>query len=112
MCSTTADVERFLKDFWRASSLKNIVLVPRDVNTEGLLALNLTKKAALGMLMDLDVKNYCGGPESDSDCPGQVWMFGVVHNGIEAYIKLRLDDYGPKCISFHPAKHALCYPHK
>ena len=64
--------------------------------------------------MNLTVDDYCEGPEPDKDRPGEVWLFGKRISGKEVYIKLKIAQVGKepiaKCLSFHPAKHPLCFP--
>jgi hypothetical protein len=86
-------------------------------NIQGLLTLNMTQAQAIDCVCLLTRDDYCSGPEADRDEDGkEIWIFGCVENGIEVYIKLRLDPNKPFSTpvirSFHPAEYPLSYPLK
>lgn len=107
----------FLKEFKEiVTDGRGLDIVSRKENLESLLELGLTRKNAEHEILSLSVSDYCSGPEPDQDRRGSVWMFGKTIGGREVYIKLKIADVGDvkiaKCISFHVAKHPLCYPLK
>lgn len=86
-------------------------------NIQGLVTLNMTETQAKKRVCTLQRADYSSGPEPDRDEDGkEIWKFGCVENGIEVYIKLRLDPKKPfprpVIRSFHPAEHPLDYPLK
>ena len=60
------------------------------------------------------MEDYCDGPKPDKDRPGEVWEFGKLMEGKDVYIKLKIAHVErvklAKCISFHEAERALCFP--
>lgn len=86
-------------------------------NIQGLTTLNMSQAQAIQRICSLSADKYCCGPEADRDEDGkEIWVFGCVENGVEVYIKLRLDPKKPfsrpVVRSFHPAEHPLNYPLK
>jgi hypothetical protein len=78
--------------------------------------MGLNKQTQKDEIFSLTVEDYVSGPNPDKDLPGQIWVFGKMIEGIEVYIKLKIDltDKGKiaKCISFHSAEYELRYPYK
>lgn len=110
-------VAKFLKEFKKiATAGRGLDLIPRAENIACLAELRITKKNQKEEIMNLTVDDYCEGPEPDKDRPGEVWLFGKRISGKEVYIKLKIAQVGKetiaKCLSFHPAKHPLCFPFK
>lgn len=88
-------------------------ILNRDRNRDGLITIGITKAQRDEVIRSLTPDDYCEGPLPDETQPGNVWVFGKHVEGIEVYIKLKLTaTEAPKCISFHPAEHALRYPLK
>jgi hypothetical protein len=89
-------------------------IIPRHANVACLAELGLTRKNQREEILALTVSDYCEGPEPDKDRPGEIWVFGKRIGGKEVYIKLKIARVGKekmaKCLSFHPAKHPLCFP--
>jgi hypothetical protein len=110
-------VAKFLKEFKKiATTGRGLDLIPRAENIACLAELRITKKNQKEEIMSLTVDDYCEGPEPDKDRPGEVWLFGKRISSKEVYIKLKIAQVGKetiaKCLSFHPAKHPLCFPFK
>ena len=91
-----------------------VLFVSRPKNEEALLALEMSKKAAIEEMRLLTLDTYCGGPQEDRDRAEQVcWMFGLSIKGQEIYVKLVID--APrglerlKILSFHQAERTLRY---
>ena len=110
-------VAKFLKKFKKiATTGRGLDLIPRAENIACLAELRITKKNQKEEIMNLTVDDYCEGPEPDKDRPGEVWLFGKRISDKEVYIKLKIAQVGKetiaKCLSFHPAKHPLCFPFK
>ena len=82
---------------------------------QSIAALGITIPQAVNIILNLNYKNYCSGPETDKIYPKHhLWVFGYEHEGEEIYIKLS-DDFGhniAKCISFHKADFVMQYPYK
>jgi len=112
-----AFVAIFLKKFKKiATKGRGIDFISRSKNIDSLLKLSLTKKNAREEILSLSVADYCGGPEPDKNKPGEIWEFGKLVEGKEVYIKLKIAQVGQekiaKCLSFHVAEYALCFPLK
>jgi hypothetical protein len=93
---------------------RGLDIIPRPANIACLAELGLTRKNQREEILALTVSDYCEGPEPDKDRPGEVWVFGKRISRKEVYIKLKIARVGKekmaKCLSFHPAKHRLCFP--
>ncbi|WP_225419840.1 hypothetical protein [Levilactobacillus cerevisiae] len=59
--------------------------------------------------------NYISGPESDNHeppFPGDIWVFGIVIQGYECYLKFQDKPNGiVMWISIHLAEHKLIFPY-
>jgi hypothetical protein len=118
--ATRQEVDDFLGRFKWAMEFHGLTPVGRNDFIQGLLALNLTGLAEVKKIVkSLTADNYASGPAPDATEPGyDVWIFGVVVEEIEAYVKLRLST-DPKrkrpiagIWSCHPADRPLSYPLK
>ncbi|MDE3840242.1 hypothetical protein C0966_12930 [Bacillus methanolicus] len=73
--------------------------------TEALLSIGLTSiQQAWDEILKLKPRDYFKGPNPDRDRPNdgsQVWEFKKEVNGIQTYIKLKIDHRGCVCMSFH-----------
>ena len=110
-----ARIAAFLKDFKKiVTAGRGLDIIPRPANIDCLAELGLTRKNQREEILALTVSDYCDGPEPDKDRPGEIWVFGKRIGGKEVYIKLKIARVGKekmaKCLSFHPAKHPLCFP--
>jgi hypothetical protein len=110
-----ARIATFLKDFKKiVTTGRGLDIIPRPANMVCLAELGLTRKNQREEILALTVSDYCEGPEPDKDRPGEIWVFGKRISGKEVYIKLKIARVGKekiaKCLSFHPAKHPLCFP--
>ncbi|WP_407270771.1 hypothetical protein [Radiobacillus sp. PE A8.2] len=58
---------------------------------------------AWGYVLSLSPNHYHAGPIPDRDRPdsNDMWVFKRKINDIDAYIKLKIDNRGCVCISFH-----------
>ena len=105
-------VALFLKQFKILAERNDIIIIHRP--GRDYISLGLTNKTCIDELLDLTTENYSSGPEPDRDMPGEVWKFGKMVGGTEAYIKLKIKDGGSKklavCISFHSAERTINYP--
>ena len=116
--ATPRDVADFLAEFQATMDFGRRSMRARRKNTQGLIDLGITERMAWEELKELGPENYVAGPmPDDTDDSKEVWVFGTVINGTEAYIKLRLAPVPGKqhvhhatIWSFHPAEHALSYP--
>ena len=109
--SSRNDVNNFLGELKRIASKRGVNLIDRDKNE--LAKQSLTMLDFQNIILQLNYKNYCKGPEPDKGGRGDVWMFGKIIGGDEYYIKLKITfkTYAV-CISFHPAEHPIAYPLK
>ncbi len=106
-------VRIFLEKFKVLANDGRILIVKRNKDYT---SLGLTYNGCILELLELSVEDYSSGPAPDRGGDGDVWIFGKVFNGKEAYIKLKISVDGEKevavCISFHPAEHSIYYPFK
>lgn len=108
-------IAEFLKEFKKiVAKGRGLDVIPRLENIVCLSELGLTRKNQKDEIMSLTAADYCEGPEPDRDRAGEIWVFGKQIGGKEVYIKLKIAQVGKekiaKCLSFHPAKHPLCFP--
>lgn len=97
------EVVQFLKEVKELMRKGRWDFIPRKKNMEGLAALGLTILLAKREIMTLSVRHYDRGPLQDNDRPGELWEFIKDIDSQEAYIKLKINQRGCVCISFHPS---------
>jgi hypothetical protein len=116
---TRQEVASFLGDFKAAVSLGHVHWLSRSDETKAHLSgLMITRDQATSCLLSLTPDNYSKGPESDDfNETRQVWTFGCDVNGVEAYIKVTMQQDPRRTTvvnaliwSFHAAEHPLKYP--
>lgn len=84
---------------------------------------NMAAMVTLGIDLDqildeiylgLDWRNYVSGPNlDDHGIPGEIWVFGMVIESKECYLKFQIKtNHIIFWISTHPAKYPLHYPFK
>jgi len=101
-----ARIAAFLKEFKKiVTAGRGLDIILRHANVACLAELGLTRKNQREEILALTVSDYCEGPEPEKDRPGEIWVFGKRIGGKEVYIKLKI-----ALLSFHPAKHPLCFP--
>ena len=109
-----AIVRGFLIEFKRIVSSHRLYIVQRPVNKNALLELGLTKENVKDEILSLSVVDYCSGPETDKDMPGDIWVFGINIDEKEVYLKLKIVEKDEikiaTCISIHPALYPLSFP--
>ena len=116
MSSSKLHVQLFLKDFKEAANSEDgILYAGRGKNWDTLAELGITSAMRNEMLLGLSFRNYVNGPmKDDKGRSGELWVFGVLENSKEIYIKLKLLIRGSGkiayCVSFHLAEHLLFYP--
>lgn len=110
------EVESFLNEFKSKLNIYGILFVDtREKNTQALADLNMVPNDRRKYISDIEVKNYCGGPDKDhSFADREVWIFGKMIKNKEIYIKISMGGFNSQviCISFHISKHKLSYPFK
>ena len=105
MPTTKSEIIQFLKDFKKEMSDNGLTFVERKVNLDCLAELGLSIVDGEGVILSLTEKDFQKGPELDHDgSVGEIWAFQKHHAGAHVYIKLKLDSFGAKCISFHKRK--------
>jgi hypothetical protein len=74
---------------------------------EALLDIGLTNPTqAWDEILRLSPGHYLDGPCEDTDRPNgkkDIWIFKKEVNGVQVYIKLKIDTRGCVCLSFHEA---------
>lgn len=92
------------------------VLVPRQENEDCIAELGLRFPDVRDVILGLSVVDYCEGPVSDHDMPGDLLVFGKMVEGKEVYIKLKLAALDilkkVRIVSFHFARESMYYPFK
>lgn len=111
---TEQDAKELLTYIQTLIRKNNYVFLNRPINTQTLLALNITDAARVReVIFDLEAHDYCSGPEDDKDFPGkQVAIFGYDYKGTELYIKFSfgMDERPVIVVSFHEAEYPMEYP--
>ena len=116
--ATAREVQAFLDEFRTCVEFgSQVQFRPTPKNIQGLITLNMTQAQAIASVCALRCEDYSCGPEGDRDEDGkEIWIFGCQENGVEVYVKLRLDPKRsfsrPVIRSFHPAEYPLDYPLK
>lgn len=109
--ATIIEISQFLRRFKLQASKTGIDFVNRLANRDGMAELGITVDDAEKFIKELTFSNYSKGSEADKDGSiGEVWIFGKEINSKQVYIKLKLDNIGAKCLSFHPAEFSLQQP--
>lgn len=109
-------VQLFLREFKEAATGKDgIIYVRRKKNMETLIELRITGSMRDSIVLGLTHRNYVSGPlKDDKGREGHLWIFGVLEDSKEIYIKLKVitRKIGKKayCLSFHIAEYPLNYP--
>lgn len=115
-----ADIEEvrgFLEKAKKLIQLGFFDFVPRKKNIDSIIRAGLTVEHVKGIISSLNYKNYCRGHVADvgRSRQGFVWEFGCSIDGIDFYIKLKIEERMGKeclvCISFHTAEYPLRYPY-
>lgn len=110
------EVESFLNNFKSKLNIYGILFVDtREKNTQALANLNMVPNDRKKYISELEVKDYCKGPEKDHGFASkEVWVFGKIIKDKEIYIKISMGNHNSPviCISFHISKYMLTYPLK
>lgn len=113
--ATREQVEEFLRQVRATVSEGNFFVIPRRTNLEALKDLGYRQRDLMEDIKNLTSENYSSGPEPD-DSPyfsGEtVWIFGLMIDEIEYYLKLKLDHQQVVVMSFHEARYYIPYPYK
>lgn len=86
----------------------------REKNMRTLAMLGLLPEDVFEILKELTPQNYYRGPSTDYNTnePDSIWEFGIILEGREIYIKLKLTSDFVKDISFHFAEKLMEFPFK
>jgi len=117
--ATRTQIKNFL-NFCLLIAPDSFYLVHTDKNDKTIKELGFNYLIVREIILSLSVEDYSDGPCQDRIYKGDVWMFGVVIDNREIYIKLQLSSYndpGEKkptlfCISFHFAEQKISFPYK
>lgn len=110
--ASVEEVEAFLKTLKALVSLDDFRVDPRNYAEMSNLGVNIQ---GVGItLRALTPRDYSEGPMADRDTnrEGNVWIFGANVEGTLVYIKCRLERENVICLSFHPARQAMRFPHR
>lgn len=65
------------------------------------------------LVKNLEYTDYLSGPMDDHDnSPGALWTFGKTILDKDVYIKIKQQDDGSKCLSFHEKEQEFDFPFK
>lgn len=103
----TTDILAFLTKAKKLVTAGNYNFVPRRKNMQSLAQYGLTIADAKNEILELVAGDYYKGPKQDFDPnrPGEIWEFKKVIDGIQFYIKVKIDQENGedilKCLGFH-----------
>ena len=107
------EVEKVLIDFKSLINQGKWTFVKRKINLQGLAELGLTVPQAKAEILSLSFRHYDRGPEADRDREGDfIWEFIKRIGSQKVYIKLKLDQRGCVCLSFHRSSGPTKLPFK
>ncbi len=114
-------VRSFLETFKINAKRKDgWVLMPNPKTRATMLALGYLKLDVKNDLFSLVETDYSNGPVPGYKVKSDIWIFGIMREGIEIYIELEVShfsDCGDEiptsyCISFHFSERTMTYPYK
>lgn len=114
--ATKEEVEKYMVEARQLIAAGQSLLVMRPKNADALLALGMSRRAAVLDVSRLTAANYCSGPEEDRDREGQqCWIFGCEVARQEVYVKLVVETLSQgrqrlKILSYHQAERGMRYP--
>ena len=110
---TKQQVKDFLREFKEKMKIWEVIFLDgREKNTQTLADLELMPVERKKVLEKLELEDYSGGPQKESQFIGsEMWVFGRRLKGEEIYIKISLgrENTGVICISFHIAEFPMKY---
>jgi len=107
-------VTLFLKLFKEAAASR-FLFAERDTTLATAATLGITLPQAKECVLGLAESNYYRGPIRDlSHRGGEYWEFGVMVQGREVFIKLKVDavNHVAVCFSFHFPDSPIVYPYR
>ena len=108
-----SQIKHFLHEFKELVYEDQFHIKNNEKNRSALFELGLTYKLRTEEIISLSVEDYYGGPKPDEYRPGDdYWEFGKRINGVEVYIKLKIQNDWAVCLSFHRAEYPIKYPFK
>jgi|WetSurMetagenome_2_1015567.scaffolds.fasta_scaffold189902_1 hypothetical protein len=113
------DIQKFLSSCVLIAE-NSFFLAKRVENEKTIRELGFDKKVVKEIILSLRVEDYSEGPCPDRNYKNDVWIFGVVIDGKEIYIKLQISSYNNPgelvptlyCVSFHFAEQKMDFPYK
>ena len=107
-------VTLFLKLF-KETAAQTFVFAERDTTLATVGMLGITLDHARECVLGLAEANYYRGPIPDrSHRGGEYWEFGVMVQGQEVFVKLKVDtvNHVAVCFSFHFPDQPIMYPYR
>jgi len=105
-----AEVVEFLKGFKARANESGLEFRDRDKNIAELAYHGFHTHQVIQIINQLTPRSYSQGPMQDEDgTQGNVWVFGVILESQQIYIKLKLTTEA-ECISFHRAEREMRFP--
>lgn len=111
--ATRYEVEKFPSEFKVKANMFGVIFRDdRQKNMDTTIALELTMRKKMEILMNLQADDYSDGPIDDIlNRIANMWVFGKVIKGKEVYIKISMGmpNDSTICISFHFSEHPINY---
>ena len=111
--TTREQVVLYLRLMKMAAAVQ-FIFANRAENLGTLARLGITRREAQALVLGMCPEDYSSGPSEDHNCPGlDVWVFGLLVNGVELYVKTQVVADPPErcvCISFHEAQRPMRHP--
>jgi len=114
-----SNVAKFLEDY-KNVAVSSFSLWHIKKNKDTLLILGFNKHNVRDEILRLSVEDYSKGPLLDKYTNNMFWVFGILINNQEIFIKLEITkctDSGEEkltedCLSFHFAEDKMIFPYK
>ena len=118
--ATPAEIESFFVRCRKLIDSSFVLYKNKPENKLTLIELGYTYKNVKDEIRNLSIENYSEGPSPDHHSLDEIWVFGMLINQREIYIKLQLSHFNNPgelidtlyCMSFHFADRCLNYPYK
>lgn len=118
--ATPEEIESFLTHCCKIINSSFVLYKNKTENKQTLIELGHTYKNIKEEIRNLSVENYSEGPSPDHHSSDEIWIFGMLINQREIYIKLQLSHFNDPgelidtlyCMPFHFADRCLNYPYK
>lgn len=96
-------IQQFIANAKELMFKNKYTFIPRTKNLQSLAQNGLTVDDVKDVILELNSNDYYKGPKPDFDSShqGDIWEFKKNFDGIQFYVKLKIENDCLKCISFH-----------